>query len=359
MIYQPGGIMTKPLYQTIKEHIKNDIYHGKYHAHDQLPSENDIAATFNVSRITSKRVLNDLEQEGLIYRKRGLGSFVSPIEKITASRDLTDILFIMPFPDTYSFGNYTQGILQALQDTPYRLQVQQNSKISAEQLQDIATNYAGIIFYPFNNNDILEYAYPLYLLNVPTVILDKEVSGVPFSSIISNNFQGGYLATQHLIDQELKNIAYISTTRIEDVSSVRERYFGYLKALSDSGLNHNAKPIYCNLTKNADDFKDLIHVLIASGINGIVCENDILAISIMNALTHLNYSIPHDFKIVGFDNTQASQFVNPPLTTLEQNFKQIGMRAMQHLLKIIQDPNTPQERLIIDVSLIKRESTHN
>lgn len=351
--------MTKPLYKVIKDQIKNDIYHGKYQSHDQLPSENDLAQTYNVSRITSKRVLNDLEQEGLIYRQRGIGSFVSPIKKDTPVRDPFDILFIMPFPDTFSFGNYTQGMLEALHDTPYRLQVQQNSKISPEELERIAQNYAGVIFYPFNNTDILEYAYPLYLLNVPTVILDKEVSGVPLSSVSSNNFQGGYLATQHLLDQSLDSIAFVTTTRVEDVSSVRERYFGYLKALSDNNVKINAKPIYCDLLDDEESLNNFIQTLRHQEVKGIVCENDILAISIMNGLIKKDYSIPEDLKIVGFDNTQASQFVNPPMTTIEQNFKKIGNKSMRHLLELIEKPDTHASRLIIDVSLIIRESTHN
>lgn len=91
---------------------------------------------------------------------------------------------------------------------------------------------------------------------------------------------------------------------------------------------------------------------------GLVCGNDILALTLMAELKHLGFLIPQNLKIVGFDNTQASAYVDPPLTTIAQNFEEIGRVAMNELLSRIKNPSHPVSRQVLDVNLIKRNSTN-
>lgn len=341
--------MKQPLYKRIKDKIKEDIQKERLKPNERLPSENNLAQKYGVSRITSKRALNDLEQEGYIIRKKGVGSFVR--DRTKTKQPTNDILFIMPFPDEPSFGNYTQGMLDALKNTKYRLHLQQSHKTNS--LNNIH-DYCGVIFYPVHNKDMMDFIFPLYAKDIPTIILDKELSGTPFSSVVSNNFQGGYKACQHLIDLGIKNISFISSQDIENVSSIRERYFGYLKALKEDNLTSPLPVVSIGSNKN---LTSTINLLKSHHIEGVVSENDIIAIELMNAIKAKGYTIPYDFKIMGFDNTQASQFVDPPLSTIEQNFKEIGKVAMNKLIKKIEQNDTTIERTVIDVSLIEREST--
>ncbi len=66
-----------PLYAQIKEILRARILDGSYQPHQQMPSESEMMATFNVSRITVRQALNDLQNEGLIFRIHGKGTFVS------------------------------------------------------------------------------------------------------------------------------------------------------------------------------------------------------------------------------------------------------------------------------------------
>ncbi|WP_331836741.1 GntR family transcriptional regulator [Erysipelothrix piscisicarius] len=90
--------MTKPLYEKIKNDIQRDIMNGTLSVHSQLPTELELSTTYGVSRITSKRALNELEQDGLIYRVQGKGSFVAESNTKKTSEDVYDLLFMMPFP---------------------------------------------------------------------------------------------------------------------------------------------------------------------------------------------------------------------------------------------------------------------
>lgn len=66
-----------PLYAQIKDILRARILDGSYQPHQQMPSESEMMATFNVSRITVRQALNDLQNEGLIFRIHGKGTFVS------------------------------------------------------------------------------------------------------------------------------------------------------------------------------------------------------------------------------------------------------------------------------------------
>ncbi|HSV35803.1 MAG TPA: GntR family transcriptional regulator [Ramlibacter sp.] len=66
-----------PLYAQIKDILRARILEGTYQPHQQMPSESDMMAAFNVSRITVRQALNDLQNEGLIFRMHGKGTFVS------------------------------------------------------------------------------------------------------------------------------------------------------------------------------------------------------------------------------------------------------------------------------------------
>lgn len=68
---------TKPLYNQIRDYLLEKIADGTYPPHSQIPSENDLGELFNVSRITVRQALTQLQQEGFIFKIHGKGSFVS------------------------------------------------------------------------------------------------------------------------------------------------------------------------------------------------------------------------------------------------------------------------------------------
>lgn len=82
-----------PLYYQIAVHIKNQIYAEVYPPRAKLPSEEELVNTFNVSRPTIRRALDELERQGLIYREQGRGSFVAPL-----------------FREVFGFGGFTERV---------------------------------------------------------------------------------------------------------------------------------------------------------------------------------------------------------------------------------------------------------
>lgn len=83
---QPG----RPRHEQLSDWLRNQLTSGRFDAHDQLPSEHDLGEAFGVSRITVRRALGTLENERLIYRRQGLGSFAAPPQVPQGLVRLTD-----------------------------------------------------------------------------------------------------------------------------------------------------------------------------------------------------------------------------------------------------------------------------
>lgn len=74
---QEASVSPMPLYTQVREALRASILNGTYSPHSQMPSESQLIKAFNVSRITVRQALSDLQKEGLIFKVMGKGSFVS------------------------------------------------------------------------------------------------------------------------------------------------------------------------------------------------------------------------------------------------------------------------------------------
>ena len=350
----------KPLYQKILDDLVKDIRTGVYQENDQLPTELELSEKYEVSRITSKRALMELENIGLISRTRGKGSFVKKQDVVKEIVEQPkNLLLIYPFlsGENTGLGEYTQGILEVLQGKEFQLLVQSENFLVETPIEEIVSKYAGVIYYPQKTLESLEVLYQLHLNDIPIVILDKFFHGLPFNTVSADNLSGGELAANHLIEQGHEKIAFGSLSGEIELSSVRDRYLGYLNALHDGELKENYHLIQ-QIGQSKEDYLDeVVNRIIEEKITGIVLENDVLAIQLINHLNQVKLDIPEKVAIVGFDNIQASSLIQPSLTTIEQNFVEIGKVACGIVLEQIETGNQPAKHEKTDVKLIIRNSS--
>lgn len=82
MLNKLNKLDSVPIYLQIKKILSSDINKGKLLPHTKIPSENDLARLYDVSRMTINKVMGELTREGLLYRRQGKGTFVSPKKKL-------------------------------------------------------------------------------------------------------------------------------------------------------------------------------------------------------------------------------------------------------------------------------------
>lgn len=381
----------KLLYKQIVNYLKGMIDKGELQAGMKLPTEMDLAERFNVSRITSKRALEEMSKEGLINRIQGSGSFVSPGNvksqpqagiNIDTPRQQRIISMVLPFKA--SMGRLVDAIRGAtdyLNSKGYYLGVHNTSRdLYQEKLtltKLVKDGVQGIIYYPLSDSKNLEVMNALCMNKYPIVAIDKYFDSIPISSVVSDNFNGGYQVTSHLIRLGHERIAFVSDAHIEGATSIRDRYFGYCKALKDNGLEiehdiikigfydilKQQDPALINAARNSNYtidkrfLMDMVSELRGRNVTAIQAINDDIGTYIEKVCLEMGVRIPDDLAIAGFDNIDISEHVDIPLTTVSQDFYEIGKRAAEIIVEYIEGNRQECTKDIIPVRLIERRSS--
>lgn len=340
--------MTQPLYQQIVTDLKQKITSGDLPIDSQLPTEKELSEMYNVSRITSKRALTELEQAGLIYRVRGKGSFVKSIT--SPLKRAQRILFLLPFTNDLSLGNFNEGLTPVMQEKNIDCLLTNLDFLDNRTAEDIMQEFDGLIYYAVSIENRIELLFELYLKNFPVVILDKKIHEFDFPTILSDNRDGGRLATDQLVAAGHTKIGYLFAEP-HPPQSTRQRYLGYLSSLKEHQLSFQTM-----LNDSQATVASLVAYTQAHQLTAIICENDLIAIHAMRILKQANIRVPEDISVVGFDNIQAAALVDPPLTTISQDFKQIGKLAGEALIQWIETGKKPKD-ISIPVTFIQRAST--
>lgn len=377
----------KPLYIQIIDYLKEEINKDEFALNQQLPTEKDLAEKFNVSRITSKRAMEELEREGLIVRKRGSGSFL--LHKKNSINNKTNdeknkmnvVALIIPFGGSLGRGmDLIQGLSEVLNKNSFFLTVHISNQDSDEERRIIInlvdSGVRGIILYPVSHRKNIDLISRLLLDNYPIITIDKYYEAFPLSCVLSDNFSGSYKAASHLIELGHKEIVFVTDSDLDSATSVKDRYFGFSKAIKDNGLTLNDENMICinhlnnetlNCIKEYDSldekilepFIKIIEYLISKErkCTAIHAVHDYLAIFLLKSARIMGINVPNDLSIVGFDNIENASYLEVTLTTVEQNFSRIGEEAGNLILKIIKTGIDEHKSIILPVELLVRNST--
>lgn len=195
---------------------------------------------------------------------------------------------------------------------------------------------------------------------VPTVLINSQTEYQPenFHSVTIDDLLGAQLAVEHLISLGHTAIGYIG---VGDRSrSNKLRLEGYQKAMSEAGLLQKTDYIVISdedntRNRDVDTGRKLLPQLVKTGVTGIFCYNDMVAIGALLACQELGISVPQDLSIVGFDGIALGLYVTPSLTTVSQPMLEIGSSAMQMLLDLLDDKTV--ENRVLSPALVKRDSS--
>ena len=170
-----------------------------------------------------------------------------------------------------------------------------------------------------------------------------------------DNYHGGYAITRHLLERGAKRIAFLGDASIHSPEFL-ERHRGYQVAIEAADLRVDAKLQVKAISSEQSGF-DAANELFKRKVrfDAICAASDLIAIGAMKALQARGMRVPDDILVTGFDDIPLAGFVNPSLTTVQQDTKIAGAILVDTLLKLIE--NKPVENQVIPVSLVLRRST--
>ena len=246
--------ITKPKYEIIKEALLERIRTGQFSSDAVFCTEKMLSEQYEVSRITAKRAIEDLEQQGILYRKRGVGSFVSQkIPPVSSSASETDskskmVSLLLPFATTQGNISETIGSLSAaLAEKGYFLSIHITGSSSPKERATLellrSQNIAGLVYYPKRDNIHLEQLNDFLFANRPVVIIDKQTDCPYLNNVVCDNYDGGRQLTRHLLEQGHRNIAFFTTAPLSETSSVRDRFGGFLHEIKAAGIMPDSRQL--------------------------------------------------------------------------------------------------------------------
>ncbi len=173
-------------------------------------------------------------------------------------------------------------------------------------------------------------------------------------SVIFDQVHGTHLALQHLYDLSHRRIAAI--TGPLTFSDAKVRHETYLAFMQAKGLQ--AGPVATGNFLFNGGYR-AARQLLDSGVTftAIFCANDHTALGALRALNEYKLKVPDDISLVGFDDESFACYLNPPLTTVRQDFDALGEQAVKYLIEMIKNPDTPVHQRVLYSQLIVRKST--
>jgi DNA-binding LacI/PurR family transcriptional regulator len=189
--------------------------------------------------------------------------------------------------------------------------------------------------------------------NKPIVIWGAKMPNQHYVSIGSNNIHGGFLATEHLLKQNCKRIAFFGNKSLPEVA---QRYEGYLMAHQQYNVIADEK-LYVPAPFSADSVSMDIDNLFNSSItfDGIFACSDLIAMRAIGTLQKLKVSVPEQVSIVGYDDVLLAAYFHPTISTIKQSIETGARTLVNSLFNIIKDEKVVSEQL--EVSLVVRESS--
>ena len=225
----------------------------------------------------------------------------------------------------------------------------------AALVADLVSRTDGLILIPpIETDPVLDQRA---LVGVPVVLVDRVLNtGADVDSVVVDNRHGAQLAAKHLISLGHTEIAVISGP----LSSFpgRERHEAFLQTLSDFG--QPARPEHVRLSdfRAAGGNKSMASLLDEQiPPTAVFCANNLMTIGALRLLKDRGVVIPDEVSIVGFDDLDLSELLNPPLTVINRATFTLGSSAADLLRARLATPDREQHHLTLPVELLIRGST--
>ena len=198
----------------------------------------------------------------------------------------------------------------------------------------------------------------LRLRNVPLVFVDVGPPRPRISNIRIDYLHGIRQAVQHLAALRHERIAFI--TGPLTLKSALARRDAFVKSMDELGMTADPQLIVegnHTLEGGEEAFGKLL--ALRPRPTAVLCSNDMTAIGVMRKSYSEKIAVPSDLSVIGFDNIRFSEYILPPLSTIEMSQAELGRLAFQALLNDVQreTPNPQGTEYLLQTSFVLREST--
>ena len=319
-----------PPYLALAESLRRRIAAEGVPPGGRLDSEVGIAEKSGLSRMTVRRAVQELVDAGLLERRAGRGVFVRGGED-SACR----IVFLAGDLLWMPAVRVSHGVQEAAPEARFQVDVfDARGRMDAflERLAELpASAYSGAVVMSQHGPDFNRALAALVAEDFPFVVVDQALNELPAPSVAADNRTGGRLAAGALLAAGHRRLAFFG----DRADTSLARALGTAEACAAAGA-----PPPLDITAECARFADWAPVLapplraaMASVRHptAIVCSCDAVARIAYRVLAEEGIGVPQDVSLTGFDDDPIAEWMSPPLTTIRQDFAEMGRKAVAAL----------------------------
>lgn len=204
-----------------------------------------------------------------------------------------------------------------------------------------------------------EFYQQMKKTQIPIVLIDSYCNDHYYHNIRIDDAYGSYLATRYMLECGHTRIAFFAG-QMKENGVMKKRLLGYQQALEEFHVPYQKEYIFEGQIDYTSGIA-LANRLLDEDLpaTGVVAAADILAIGAAKGFFERGKRIPDDYSIIGFDDVEIAQYLTPGLTTIRQQISLKGQKAVELLLKHIEDPSLPKQEEILPLQLMVRGSVKN
>lgn len=330
-----------------------------------MASMNDVAKRAGVSIATVSRVLNNSNSVNEETRLKILKAIKelkyqpSRVAKRLRSKGGPGNLLGVLIPDIQN--PFYVDVLRGIEDIAYKnsyviivCNFSQDEKKEAMYL-DILESEAidGLIAAPASEDDVR--VKKIVQNGLPVVCVDRGLNGIDVDLVWVNNEAGAFAAVSHLARAGYERIGHIAG--LPTIPSSRLREAGYRRALAENNLSFDPQWLVCgNSTYESGVSLTEKLLSLATPPDALFTGNNLITLGALEMIHKRKLHIPNDIAIIGFDDMNWANSLNPPLTAVRQPAYEIGQRAGELLIQRIRDPKRTPIQMTLNSELMVRGS---
>ncbi len=335
-----GFVLAK--YQKVIDWISENIDSGSLKSGEKIPSENELCDMFGLSRQTIRHAIQKLSEEGLLESRRGSGTYVA--DQCADDSNKSVVAVVTTYVDDYIFPSTIRGIESTLSSKGYSMQLSFTNNTTGKErqiLEDLLerSDVAGVIMEPVKS------ALPNPNIGIYRKLIDKGMKFLFINSyypeldmphVSINDEECAYRAVKALVAAGHKSIGCV--LKLDDGQG-RERYRGYLRAMTECGLSFTYDHVNWIDTIDIKDGKRALSRVKERlrDCTAVFCYNDLVAGLLMQVLTDDGLKLPRDMSVIGMDDSDMAKIGvgGVTISSIPHPKARLGEKAAQNMIRLI------------------------
>lgn len=268
---------------------------------------------------------------------------------------------IVPSVQAHFFASIIHSIEEGLKNSGYRIILYQSNESLENEINGVKTlleaQVDGILASLSLETDDISHFQEIVKQNKPLILFDRTSAQLKVPTVTLNDVRAGFLATQHLIDQGYKRIAFVTT--VHQIKIFNDRLAGYRQAMQLNNLPVDEDLLIFGGLSIKDGRYGAGKLLRAKQLpDAIIAGDDFTALGVIKKLKEVDLA-PPKIGVIGFANEAFSAYITPSLSTVDQHPNQMGQDCAEMFLQMIKQdrPYEDIRHIVLEPTIVERQST--